>query len=372
MKLWLLSAGVVMCFLSGVAATCSTNPCTATDYRTYSSCLSNQCPNTVVATGCPESKCTSINCNTCSSSNACCASCCRQSNCQCSTVRCNTCPSSNACCGFCCPKPSQCECRNVNCDVCQGPCCSTCCPQQQDCCISSNRQECCVKNFSSPCCSTAQPIPVFTLPNITIFINQTPAIIYNTLNQSCGGVTTIRNITHTTTTTGTCPNTTTPRQPCCRILVQRPCVPYPFPPYQHCPPAVYNYACGPQCIAVPGQSSPPVIPNPPQVPIQLPVIVPQQQVYPQPTPGCYYQYNQCPSHCVGGCTYWPYSSGCIHVNYWPFFRCGFGNPYVSGAGTGGIGVFGGTGGIGGFGGPGGTGGFGGFGGFGGTGGITIG
>ncbi|GFG32440.1 hypothetical protein Cfor_02538, partial [Coptotermes formosanus] len=358
MQFWLLTVAAAGCFLGAASATCINNPCTGTDYRSYSSCLSHQCPNTVVATGCPESKCTSIDCNTCSSSSTCCHSCCRPK-CECSSVSCNTCPSSSACCNTCCPK--------------------------QDCCTSKKREECCTTQPDHKCCKETTPVsPVFpsiTLPNITIVINQSAPVVYNTMNQTCGGVTTVRNSTHIVTTTSTCTNQTNPRDPCCTIVHQPPC-PNPVPPYYNCPPPVHNYACGPQCIVQPQV----LIPPPPQViqpMIQPPVIAQPPPVFAQPPPviaqpptliaqpptliaqpptliaqqptliaqppsvaGCYaYPVNQCPQHCYGHC-HWPRYSGCVPVHQWPFIRCGYGGPYVGGIG--GIGGYGGYAGQGGY------------------------
>lgn len=321
MKCWLLTVAAAVCFLKAASAGCVNNPCTGTDYRSYSSCLSNQCPNTVVATGCPESKCTSIDCKTCSGSSSCCHSCCRPK-CECSSVSCNTCHSTSACCNTCCPK--------------------------QDCCTSKNREECCVTQPHHDCCKDKTPVtpiyPSITLPNITIVINQSAPVFYNTLNQSCGGVTTVRNSTHIVTTTERCTNQTnnpTPH-PCCIITYQSPC-PNPTPPYYHCPPPVNNYACGPQCITQPQV----LIPPPPQViqPVYQPPVFAQPQpllVQPPQVSGCYlYPINQCPQHCYGGC-YWPRHSGCVPTQQWPFIRCGYGGSY--GGGIGGIGGYGGYGG----------------------------
>ena len=333
MKFWFLTAAAAVCFLKAATAQCSTNPCSGTDYRSYSSCLSHQCPDTVVDTGCTESKCSSIDCDTCSSSSSCCQSCCRPK-CECSSFSCNTCSSSSS-----------------------SACCNTCCTEQ-DCCTSKRREECCHTHPQPECCkdktSITPVIPSITLPNITIVINQSAPVLYNTLNQTCGGVTTVRNSTHVVTTTGTCPNDPKPNQPCCIITHQPPC-PNPSPIFHHCPPPVQNYACGPQCIIQPQV----VIPPPPQV-IQ-PVIQPPTPVIgqPQPATGCYnYPINQCPQQCYGGC-YSPSQSGCLPIQQWPFIRCGYGGSYVGGIG--GIGGYGGYGGLGGYIGQGGYAGYGGYG-----------
>jgi hypothetical protein len=247
-----------------------------------------------------------------------------------------------------------------------------------------------VSHPTQKCCEKPQPVqpafPSFTLPNITIFINQTPAIIYNTLNQTCGGVTTIRNSTHIVTTTSTCSNQTIPpNQPCCRIQYAPPCIPQPYPPFQYCPPPTSNYACGPQCI-VHQHNSPLLVQPPPQVlqpqivqpppiiqpqifqppPIIQPQIIQpppiiQPQVFQHPTlirqqwpiyqQGCYYQNNQCPPQCIGGCSFLPIQQSCTNTRQWPFFRCGIGSPYFGGIGSyGGEGGFRGYGGYGGYGG----------------------
>jgi len=322
MKFWLLTAAVAVCFLKAASAQCSNNPCTGTDYRSYSSCLSHQCPETVVATGCSESKCSTTDCDMCSSSSSCCQSCCRPK-CECSSFKCDTCSSSSS-----------------------SACCNTCCPKQ-DCCTSTKREECCHTYPQQECCkdkTTITPvIPSITLPNITIIINQSAPQIYNTLNQSCGGITTVSNGTHIVTTTRTCSHDPKPDQPCC-IITQRPQCPLPFPPFHHCPPPVQNYACGPQCIIQPQV----VIPPPPQV-IQ-PVIQPPSPVIVQPQQqGCYqYPINHCPQHCYGGC-YWPTQSGCLPIQQWPFLRCGYGGSYFGGiGGIGGYGGYGGYGGLGGY------------------------
>ena len=333
MKIWLLMAAAAVCFLKATSADCSNNPCTGTDYRSYSSCLSHQCPDTVVATGCPESKCSSIDCDTCSSSSSCCQSCCRPK-CECSSFSCSTCSSSSS-----------------------SSCCQTCCPKQ-DCCTSEKREECCHTHPQPECCKD-KPVPTvppgITLPNITIIINQTGSVLHNTLNQSCGGVTTTSNSTHIVTTTQPCPDSPTPNQPCCVITPRTPC-PHPLPPFQHCPPPVPNYACGPQCIIQPQPIIQPVIQPPPQIiqpviqpPPQIiqPVIQPPPQiiVQPQPISLCYqYPIHQCPQHCHGYC-YWPRQSGCLPTQQWPFIRCGYGGSYFGGIGR--IGGYGGYGGLGG-------------------------
>jgi len=366
MKVWLLTAAAAVCFLKAASAQCSNNPCTGTDYRSYSSCLSNQCPETVVATGCSESKCSSIDCDKCSSSSSCCQSCCRPK-CECSSVRCDTCSSSSS-----------------------SACCNTCC-QIQDCCTCTKREECCHTYPQQECCKDKSPItpviPSITLPNITIVINQSAPYIYNTLNQACGGITTVSNGTHIVTTTGTCSHDPKLNQPCC-IITQRPQCPFPFPPFRHCPPPVHNYACGPQCIIQPQmviappppimqpviqpppQIIQPVIQTPPQIiqpmiqpppqiihqviqpPPQIiqPVIQPQPQVIvqPQPVSLCHlYPVQHCPQQCYGLC-YVPRHSGCFPIQQWPFMRCGYGGSYFGGFG--GIGGSGGIGGIGGIGG----------------------
>ena len=319
MKVWLLTAVVAVFFLKDTNATCSNNPCPVTDYRSYSSCLSRQCPNTVVATGC-ESKCSSVDCDTCVSSSSCCQSCCRNK-CECSSLNCDTCSSSSS-----------------------SACCKTCCPKQ-DCCTSKRREDCCVEpTKDKPVPPTVPPItyPPITLPNITIVINQSAPIFYNTLNQSCGGVTTTRNSTHIVTTTETCSNHSTPNQPCC-IITQQPQCPYPFPLFNNCPPPVQNYACGPQCFVRPQV----LIPPPPQV-IQ-PIIPPPPPVFVQPPPPpppppvtrCYqYPSNMCPQQCVGigGCLP-PRQIGCYPLQQWPFVRCGYGLQYANAIG--GIGGYGG-------------------------------
>ena len=345
MKFWLLTAAAVVCFLKDVSAECSNNPCPGTDYRSYSSCLTHQCPNTVVATGCTETKCSTIDCDTCSSSSSCCQPCCRPK-CECSSVSCNTCSSSSSS---------------------SSACCQTCCPKQ-DCCTCEKREECCQTQPQHECCKdkTVPPvIPSFTLPNITIIINQSAPVVYNTLNQSCGGVTTVSNSTHIVTTTGTCSHDPKPNQPCCIITHQPPC-PQPLPMFHHCPPPVQNYACGPHCfiqpqvvIPPPPQVIQPAIQPPPQV-VQ-PVIQPPTPVMmqPQPVTGCYqYPMNHCPQQCYGGC-YWPRQSGCLPTQQWPFIRCGYGGPYFGGMG--GIGSYGGYGGLGGYIGQGAYGGYGSYG-----------
>jgi hypothetical protein len=206
MKVWLLTAAAAVCFLKTASAECSNNSCTGTDYRSYSSCLSRQCPDTVVATECIETKCSSVDCDTCSSSSSCCQSCCR-TKCECSSFSCNRCSSSSS-----------------------SACCQTCCPKQ-DCCTSKKREECCETHPQKECCKEKPVQPVnqgITLPNITIVINQSAPIIYNTLNQSCGGVTTINNGTHIITTTEPCSNNPKQNQPCCIITHQPPC-PHPLP-----------------------------------------------------------------------------------------------------------------------------------------------
>ena len=337
MKVWLLTAAAGLCFLKAASADCSTNTCKGTDYRSYSSCLSHQCPDTVVDTGCSESKCSSIDCDTCSSSSSCCQSCCRPK-CECSSFSCNTCSSSSSS---------------------SSACCHTCCPKQ-DCCTSKKREECCHTHPQQECCKDKPVPPVppgITLPNITIIINQSAPVVYNTLNQSCGGVTTVRNSTHIVTTTGTCSHDPQPNQPCCIITHQPPC-PNPLPTFHHCPPPVHNYACGSECIIQPQVAIPP----PPQV-IQ-PVIQPPSpvMVQPQAVNGCYnYPINQCPQQCYGGCS-WPRQSGCLPIQQWPFVRCGYGGQQFGGIG--GIGGYGGYGGYGGLGGYIGQGGYAGYGGYG--------
>jgi len=97
--------------------------------------------------------------------------------------------------------------------------------------------------------------------------------------QSCGDVKTVRNNTHTVTTTGTCSHNPKPNQPCCIITHQSTC-PQP-PPIPHpCPPPVHNYACGTQCIILPQL----LIPPPPQA-IQ-PVINIPPKIMGQPQSDC--------------------------------------------------------------------------------------
>ena len=389
MKVWLLTAITAVCFLKATSLQCSNDPCTATDYISYASCLSHQCPNTVVATGCTESKCSSTDCNTCSSFSSCCRSCCR-SKCECSSFKCHTCSSSSssACCQTCCR--SKCECSSFKCNTCSSSrsssCCQTCC-SKQDCCTSTKREECCHTHPQQICCKDkpVQPaIPSFTLPNITIVINQSAPIIYNTLNQSCGGVKTTRNSTHIVTTTGTCEIDRGKREPCC-IITHQPHCPRPLPIHHHCPPPVQNYACGAQCIVqsqamIQPPPPPPVVIQPPPRIVQSVIQPPPQIIQPPPPPPvmvqqqslalCYlYPVHQCPQHCHGLC-HWSGNSGCSPTQQWPFIRCGYGGQYSGGIG--GIGVYGG---YGGYGGPGGyisQGGYGGFIGQGGYGGYGAG
>ena len=348
MKFCLLTAAAAVCFLKVASAECNNDPCSGTDYRSYSACLSNKCPDT----DCTESKCSSTDCNTCSSSSSCCQSCCR-TKCECSSFKCHTCSSSSS-----------------------SACCQTCCPKQ-DCCTSTKREQCCHTHPQQECCKDkpVQPlIPSFTLPNITIVINQSAPVIYNTLNQTCGSVATVRNRTHIVTTTGTCSHDPEPNQPCC-IITHQPNCPQPLPIPYLCPPPVQNYVCGPQCIIEPPplviQPPPPVIrpviQPPPQV-IQ-PVIQPPPQiiqpfiqppppvmVQPQPVSLCnLYPMNQCPQHCYGLCNR-SGQSGCLPTQQWPFMRCGYGGSYFGGIG--GIGGYGGYGGLGGYIGQGGYGGYG--------------
>ena len=295
MKVWILTAAAAVCFLKAASAQCSNNPCTGTDYRSYSSCLKNKCPDAAESTDCSAPKCSSIDCKSCSSSSSCCQSCCRPK-CACSSVSCNTCSSSSS-----------------------SACCQTCCPKQ-DCCTSKKPEECCHTHPQQECCkdkSVPPAIPSITLPNITIIINQSAPIVYNTLNQSCGGVTTVRNNTHIVTTTGTCSNDPKPNQPCC-IITHQPSCPQLLPIFHHCPPPVQNYACGTQCIIQP------------QVLIQL---LPQV-VQPQPVSLCYlYPVHLCPQHCYGSCTWHGHGhSGCFHTHQWPFISCPYGDGYYGGYG----------------------------------------
>jgi len=39
MKVWLLTAITAVCFLKATSLQCSNDPCTATDYISYASCL---------------------------------------------------------------------------------------------------------------------------------------------------------------------------------------------------------------------------------------------------------------------------------------------------------------------------------------------
>ena len=159
MKVWLLAAVATACFLKAASFQCTNDPCTGTDYRSYSNCLIHQCPQTVVATECTESKYYSVDCNTCSSSSSCCQPCCR-TKCECSSVSCNTCSSSSS-----------------------SACCQTWCPKQ-DCCTSKKREEYCHTHPQQECCKDKPVPPVtpgITLPNITIVINQSSSVVYNTL-----------------------------------------------------------------------------------------------------------------------------------------------------------------------------------------------
>jgi len=219
MKVWLLTTVAAVCFLKAASFQCSNDPCTGTDYRSYASCLIHQCPQTVLATDCPKSKYSSTDCNTCSNSSSYCQTCSRKK-CECSSLSCHTCSSSSS-----------------------SACCHTCCPKQ-DCCTSKKREECCHTHPQKECCKdkpVPPAIPVFTLPNITIVINQSAPVVYNTLTQTCGGVKTVRNNQHIVTTTGTCSHNPKPNQPCCIITHQSTC-PHPLPIFQHCPPPVQNYA----------------------------------------------------------------------------------------------------------------------------------
>ncbi|KAJ9581319.1 hypothetical protein L9F63_023509 [Diploptera punctata] len=370
MKLWIFTIIILLCTLEDAESNCVNTPCTSTDYKTYSNCLSNQCPNAVVATGCPENKCSSVNCNTCSTSNsnACCQSCCRSTSCECTNMDCNSCSStSNACCASCCSRFSKCNCQSVNCDSCQGygTCCQTCC-KKSDCCESTNREQCCNNNPNTNCCPQPTPkdVPVeriiipypnITLPNITIIVNHTAPLVQNTqhysVNQNCQNSVSHGNMS-------LCLNYSSPSfQNCCTIPYREPCYPIPYPPFYYCPPMQYTITCGPQCLTQlqapqPSppqrvlqpmyiQQQPPVfqplglqqtpiyqppifqqpIIQPPivQQPIvQQPIIQPpiiqqpilQSQIYQQRMSGCYvnYQYNQCPQYCTGGCTYLPYGN----------------------------------------------------------------
>ena len=171
MKLWILAILIFSNILEHAESNCVSTACSMTDYRSYSNCVANKCPNTVVATGCSENKCSSVNCDTCSASNsnACCQTCCQKNTCECTTVNCNTCSSSNACCDSCCTRFSKCNCPSVNCDSCQGygACCQTCC-KQSDCCQSTNTQQCCNNNPTSTCCQTPSQVPVRDIERIIL------------------------------------------------------------------------------------------------------------------------------------------------------------------------------------------------------------
>jgi len=159
MKVWLLTPDAAVGFLRAASFQYSNDPYTGTDYRSYAIFLSHQCPETIVATDCPESKWSLIHCNTCSKSSSCCQTCCRPK-CECSSFKCHTRSSSSS-----------------------SACCQTCCPKQ-DCCKSKKPEKCCHTQPKQECCKdkpVAPVIPGFTLPNITIVINQSPTVVYSTL-----------------------------------------------------------------------------------------------------------------------------------------------------------------------------------------------
>ncbi|XP_023709187.1 uncharacterized protein LOC111865410 [Cryptotermes secundus] len=184
MKLWVLCAAAVMCFLSGVTASCSNNPCTGTDYRSYSSCLSNRCPSTVIQ------------------------------------------------------------------------------PQ------------------------FVQPPPIIQ-PQFV----QPPPVIQ--------------------------------------------------PQFVQPPPIIQ-----PQFVQPPPVIQPQFVQPPPVI---QPQIIQPNPIWPVHQLGCYYQHNQCPSHCLGGCISLPRQQSCSSTRHWPFLRCE--SPYFGGIGSyGGYGGYGGLGSYGGYGG----------------------
>ena len=136
-------------------------------------------------------------------------------------------------------------------------------------------------------------------------------------NQSCGGITTVRNSMHIVTTKGTCSHKPKPKQPCC-IITHQPPGPQTLAIHQHCPLPVQDYTCGSQYII-----------QPQVLILSLPQVV---QPAVQQVTVCYlYPIHLCPQHCYGLC-YSHGHSGCVPIQQWPFYRCGYGGLYSGGIG----------------------------------------